>query len=34
MLDDAGLDERAKQEAFQRATAYYDLALTYVNGTL
>jgi len=34
MLDDAGLDERAKKEAFQRAKAYYDLALRYVTGTL
>jgi len=34
MLDDAGLDERAKGEVLQRARAYYDLACTYVNGTL
>jgi aminoglycoside phosphotransferase family enzyme len=33
MLDDKGLDEETKEDAFQRATAYYDLAFTYVTGT-
>jgi aminoglycoside phosphotransferase family enzyme len=33
MLDDPGLDERTKQDIFQRAKAYYDLALVYVRGT-
>jgi aminoglycoside phosphotransferase family enzyme len=34
MLDDKGLDEKAKEEASQRARAYYDLALNYVKGTI
>jgi aminoglycoside phosphotransferase family enzyme len=34
MLDDPGLDEKAKEEVLQRAKAYYDLALAYVNGNI
>ena len=34
MLDDAGLDDRTKEEAFQRAKQYYDLALAYVKGNI
>jgi aminoglycoside phosphotransferase family enzyme len=34
MLDDAGLDEKAKEEVFRRAKEYYDLALAYVRDTL
>jgi aminoglycoside phosphotransferase family enzyme len=34
MLDDAGLDEKAKGAVLQRAKAYYDLALTYVRDTI
>jgi aminoglycoside phosphotransferase family enzyme len=34
MLDDAGLDEKAKEEVSQRAKAYYDLALNYVKGIM
>lgn len=34
MLDDPGLDEKAKREVLQRAKAYYDLALKYVKDTL
>jgi aminoglycoside phosphotransferase family enzyme len=33
MLDDPGLDEKTKAEVFQRAKAYYDLALNYVKGS-
>jgi aminoglycoside phosphotransferase family enzyme len=32
MLDDTGLDEKAKEEVFQRAKEYYELALNYVHG--
>jgi len=34
MLDDAGLDERTKDEGFQRAKEYYDLAFQYVTGNI
>jgi aminoglycoside phosphotransferase family enzyme len=34
MLDDPALDEKTKAEVFQRAKAYYDLALNYVKGTI
>jgi aminoglycoside phosphotransferase family enzyme len=34
MLDDTGLDEKAKGEAFQQAKQYYDLALKYVKGDI
>jgi aminoglycoside phosphotransferase family enzyme len=34
MLDDPGLDERTKEEVFQRAKGYYDLALAYVRDTI
>jgi len=34
MLDDAALDDRTKKEAFQRAKAYYDLALNYVKDNI
>ncbi len=34
MLDDEGLDKRARDEAFQRAKQYYGLALEYVKGNI
>jgi aminoglycoside phosphotransferase family enzyme len=34
MLDDTGLDEKAKEDVLQRAKAYYDLALDYVRDTV
>jgi aminoglycoside phosphotransferase family enzyme len=34
MLDDAGLDEKAKEDILQRAKQYYDLARAYVRGTI
>jgi aminoglycoside phosphotransferase family enzyme len=34
MLDDPGLDAKAKEDVFQRAKAYYDLALKYVKGDM
>jgi aminoglycoside phosphotransferase family enzyme len=34
MLDDTGLDDKAKEEALRRAKAYYDLALAYVKGNI
>jgi aminoglycoside phosphotransferase family enzyme len=33
MLDDPGLDAKAKEDVLQRAKAYYDLALKYVTGS-
>jgi len=33
MVDDPGLDEKAKKDVLQRAKAYYDLALKYVKDT-
>jgi aminoglycoside phosphotransferase family enzyme len=34
MLDDAGLDEKTKDEVFHQAKAYYDLAFNYVKGAM
>ena len=34
MLDDAGLDEKAKEEVLRRAKAYYNLAFQYVTGNI
>jgi len=34
MLDDAGLDEKAKREVLRQAEKYYDLALRYVRGDI
>jgi aminoglycoside phosphotransferase family enzyme len=34
MLDDPGLDEKAKGEVLRRAKRYYDLALTYVESDI
>ena len=34
MLDDAGLDEKAKEDVLQRAKAYYDLAFNYVTDAM
>jgi aminoglycoside phosphotransferase family enzyme len=34
MLDDAGLDEKAKEDVLQRAKAYYGLAFNYVQGAI
>jgi len=34
MLDDAGLNEKVKEEVLRRAKQYYDLALAYVNGNI
>lgn len=34
VLDDEGLDERTRDEAFQKAKQYYDLALEYVKGNM
>jgi aminoglycoside phosphotransferase family enzyme len=34
MLDDAGLDEKTKDDVFHQAKAYYDLAFNYVKGVM
>jgi aminoglycoside phosphotransferase family enzyme len=34
MLDDAGLDEKAKEDVLQQAKKYYDLAFAYVRDTI
>jgi aminoglycoside phosphotransferase family enzyme len=34
MLDDPGLEEKAKGDVLQRAKAYYDIALNYVKGDI
>jgi aminoglycoside phosphotransferase family enzyme len=34
MLDDTGLDEKAKEDVLQRAKAYYGLACNYVQGAM